>query len=506
MRNALCCLRAAIAKIYIKLSIMQIDTVLTGLTIAIGVLFLFILIYLMLTLRKIKLDLRKFSDVHAKTTQATALKLQTIESDHKTSLASLQAIEQENKNLPASLRRTNVITTTGVDPEQIRRLDRLQNDLDFIKNHASSYLGQGVGLTNLIDETPIYINSNDFGGPANFINGGRYEEEYFAVLASFKKPNSVFLDIGANLGVFSLRLAPMMRTGTIHAFEPNPKIRQLLERSVHLNGIGSQVQIHGFGLSDKNQTLTFNVPDGHAGGGSVVSDATLGATTHIDVKTLDSALPNLRFDIAKIDVEGHELHALRGMHNTLAGSPDAVLIFEKLGVDSGIEADLLALLNGHGLNLYRIDGIRLVPVTIDEFKQSQAYFIAASSKTINNQLDRNFVQIYPQDMFGLNGKIEQGELVNQANLPAGTVLFHGPYWYLPRGSYRLDVVGKLEGKFSLAVAEKFGYTVETALITNTSTGFNFVAHRDLTQFEVVGRSAGEAVNMQLSNITLTRLG
>jgi FkbM family methyltransferase len=486
---------------------MQIDAVLTGLTIAVGFLFFFVLIYLMSTLHKLKLNLKRFSDVHLKNTQATALKLQTIESDNKASLEALQIIDLENKKFRGSLHGANVITAaTGTDPELSRRLDRVQNDLDFIKNHASSYVGQGVGLTNLIDETPIYINSNDFGGPANFINGGRYEEEYFAVLASFKKPNSVFLDIGANLGVFSLRLAPMMRSGTIHAFEPNPKIRQLLERSVHLNGIGSQVQIHGFGLSDKNQTLTFNVPDGHAGGGSVVSDGALGATMQIDVKTMDSALPNLRFDIAKIDVEGHELHALRGMHNTLAGSPDAVLIFEKLGVDSGIEADLLALFTGHGLNLYRIDGIRLVPVTLDQFKQSQAYFIAASSKTINNQLDRNFVQIYPQDMFGVNGKIEQGELIHQTDLPVGTVLFHGPYWYLPRGSYRLDVVGKLDGKFNLAVAEKFGYSVEAALISNTSTSFNFVAHRDLTQFEVVGRSVGEAINMRLSHITLTRLG
>jgi len=152
-----------------------------------------------------------------------------------------------------------------------RRLDRLQNDMDFVKNHMSSYLGDGTGLTHLIDETPIYINTNDFGCPANFINGGRYEEDYLFVLASFRTPSSVFLDIGANLGVFSLRMAPLVRNGRIFAFEPNPSIRELLMRSVHLNGLGALISIQPVGASDTDRRLVLSVPQGHAGGGRVVS-------------------------------------------------------------------------------------------------------------------------------------------------------------------------------------------------------------------------------------------
>jgi FkbM family methyltransferase len=475
---------------------MHIEPVFFGLLIfIIFLLIIFLLIHQTLDLRKLKSGLKEIHDTHFQNRQAIALTLTSIESENRHLIAAINS-----KVLPP------IATHIDIDVELARRLDRVQNDLDFIKNHSSSYLGQGVGLTNLIDETPIYINSNDFGGPANFINGGKYEEEYFAVLASFKKPNSVFLDIGANLGVFSLRLAPMMRSGTVHAFEPNPKIRQLLERSVHLNGISNLVTIHGFGLSDQNKTLTFNVPDGHAGGGSVVSDTATVPTIKIDVRTLDSALPNFRFDIAKIDVEGHELHALRGMQDTLVRSPDAVLIFEKLGTDSGIEADLLALFTSHGFNLYRIDGIRLVPVSLEEFKRSQAYFIAAAASTINGQLDRNFLQIFPQDMFGINGKIELGELVENSKLPLDSVLFHGPYWYLPRGSYRLDVLGSIEGQLNISVTEKFGYALVNGLISNSNTSFNFIADRDLTRFEVVGRSSGDAVNLRLSTIKLTRLG
>ena len=55
------------------------------------------------------------------------------------------------------------------------RLDRLQNDLTFVKTRTNSYLGAGTGLTWLVDETPIYVNTDDFGCPSNFMNGGRYE-------------------------------------------------------------------------------------------------------------------------------------------------------------------------------------------------------------------------------------------------------------------------------------------------------------------------------------------
>jgi len=52
------------------------------------------------------------------------------------------------------------------------KLERIWVDLDFIRTHLSSYVGDGIALTYLADATPIYINSNDYGGPANLLNGG----------------------------------------------------------------------------------------------------------------------------------------------------------------------------------------------------------------------------------------------------------------------------------------------------------------------------------------------
>src|ERR1700737_2990965 len=85
-------------------------------------------------------------------------------------------------------------------------LDLLRNDSDFVRTHLSSYLGDGVALTYLVDATPIYINSDDCGGPSNLLNGGRYEEQNLEVLLSFVKPDTVFVDIGANIGFFTLQV------------------------------------------------------------------------------------------------------------------------------------------------------------------------------------------------------------------------------------------------------------------------------------------------------------
>lgn len=387
-----------------------------------------------------------------------------------------------------------------------KRHERLQNDVEFIKNHMSSYLGQGTGLTHLIDETPIYINTNDFGCPANFINGGRYEEEYFAVLASFRKPDSVFLDIGSNLGVFSLRMAPLLRRGKIHAFEPNDAIRALFARSIHLNGIKQQIDLYGFGVSDSDQRLSLSVPEGHAGGGSLSALDGDAAGMAIEVRRLDGLLPDLSFDLAKIDVEGHELQALRGMTAMLRRSANAVLLFEKLNANSGIESQLMDLFSALGMSVYRIDGVTLTPVDLAQFSASEAYFLAARPAVIGDELTRNFITLYPDDLYAVGAAIQGGRLKVDATPELGTLLFHGPYWYLPRGSYQISVDGEIEGEFSLAMAEKFGYPVEAFVVSAQNRCFNVVVERDLTHFEVVGRALSGRLVIGLNSVRFTRIG
>ena len=395
------------------------------------------------------------------------------------------------------------------DSMQQQRLDRLQNDVGFIKNRLSSYLGEGTGLTYLVDETPIYINTNDFGCPSNFINGGRYEEEYQQVLASFRRPDSVFLDIGANLGVFSLRLAPMMRRGHVYAFEPNQKIYELFTRSVHLNGLGNWIEIFQSGASDREAEMVLSVPQAHAGGASVaeVGQGLAIPGERIRVSPVDHTLSDLqRFDLAKIDVEGHELNVLRGMSALVERSPDAVILFEKLGKDTGIEAELIAFFEKFGMNLYRIDSVTLIPVDLERFRLDQAYFLAARPARMAGEFVRSFIDLYPADLYGLHAEVSGEHLVARCDVAPSTVVFHGPYWYLPRGSWRVTVVGRVDTPLQIVLAEKFGYQVAEFSASRQQMSCDFIIANDLTHFEVVGRALGGSASFEIERIRLTRLG
>jgi hypothetical protein len=111
---------------------------------------------------------------------------------------------------------------------------------------------------------------------------------------------------------------------------------------------------------------------------------------------LDEVLGDLpSFHVAKIDVEGHELQALRGMRKLLARSPRAVVLFEKLIPNAGLEAPVLELFSACGMRLWRIDGVRLLPVDLGAFEASSAYFLAARPETIGDELDRGFLRIQP---------------------------------------------------------------------------------------------------------------
>ena len=88
---------------------------------------------------------------------------------------------------------------------------------------------------------------------------------------SFVRPDTVFLDLGANVGIFSLQVARRVMTlGKVHAFEPQIRLAGLLRRSAVLNGLAearraATIEIHAVGVSDRNGRMGFVIPEGHLG-------------------------------------------------------------------------------------------------------------------------------------------------------------------------------------------------------------------------------------------------
>jgi len=174
----------------------------------------------------------------------------------------------------------------------------------------------------------LLVSLDDHVGRAAFYVGD-LDRKVSAVIDRFVKPGDTVLDIGANIGLVSLRLSERVGArGTVHAFEPNPLLSRRLIRSLDENDI-TNVRVHEFALGEKSSTLPMSVPAGNAGAASLVPGRGRGGTTlNVPVRRLDDLICD-RIAFAKIDVEGFEENVLRGFSRTLTQSPPSMILFEQ---------------------------------------------------------------------------------------------------------------------------------------------------------------------------------
>jgi FkbM family methyltransferase len=151
------------------------------------------------------------------------------------------------------------------------------------------------------------------------------------VLSDHLRPGDTFLDIGANHGSYSLAAARLVgETGRVLAFEPQPELACLIRRSAELNGL-TNIDVKEIALSDSEGTAEFFVPVMFSGMGGLhrafsaaAEHTTLSVTKQcLDAVAVREALAGTVF--MKMDVEGNELHVLRGGAEFLKAHKPAVL-------------------------------------------------------------------------------------------------------------------------------------------------------------------------------------
>ncbi len=160
---------------------------------------------------------------------------------------------------------------------------------------------------------------------------------------------SVVLDIGTNVGNHAIFFSGIF--DRVIAFEPIPALVAVTRASLMVNGI-QNVTLHEVGLSDANLSRTIGVQLHNFGASSLHLDPTQDGRVPLEIRVMrgDDVLasafgPQDHVGLVKIDVEGHEAPALKGLRATLARfSP--VIWFEAHGRTSGDE--VRAVLDGLG--------------------------------------------------------------------------------------------------------------------------------------------------------------
>jgi FkbM family methyltransferase len=145
-------------------------------------------------------------------------------------------------------------------------------------------------------------------------------------------PGSVTIDIGANIGYFSLLMSRAVGPdGHVFAVEPSPDIRARLQDAIDRNGI-TNVTIVPYGVSDKAERRSFQLSMDNKGAskfGEVSEDG-------LELRRLQDIVPPemfARVSLIKIDVEGMEAQVMRDLLPMIPQLPQHVSICSELRID-----------------------------------------------------------------------------------------------------------------------------------------------------------------------------
>ena len=173
-----------------------------------------------------------------------------------------------------------------------------------------------------------------------YFHGQEYEPEVAGAIIERLRPGDAFVDVGANVGFFSLLAARLVGpSGVVIAIEPDPTVRPRLEALLAANGVADRIHVETAAAGARSgvavlhmtedSVLSTLTPDLAPLRGSFAYDRTV----NVRVVSLDDCLARRpdarrRLRVVKIDVEGSEADVLRGAQAVLTTPPRPTVICE----------------------------------------------------------------------------------------------------------------------------------------------------------------------------------
>lgn len=155
-----------------------------------------------------------------------------------------------------------------------------------------------------------------------------HEPFMFPLLRELLPPGGVFVDVGAHVGRYSLRMAAYARA--VFAWEPHPVHRQLLEQHLRINEIDNVIVVP-FGADAGWRAARLELGRGASSGFTWDENV-----ESVPVLTAPLDAICMTADVVKIDVEGHEAQVLKGMKGLLNHCPKIVVEVHP-GQKAGVE-------------------------------------------------------------------------------------------------------------------------------------------------------------------------
>jgi FkbM family methyltransferase len=189
--------------------------------------------------------------------------------------------------------------------------------------------------------------------PGDIISGhiaftGEYEPDLSRRITALARDGGLFVDVGANMGYFSLLWAAARVDNRVVAFEASPRVYARLARNVATNGIAERVETVPKAALDRAGEITFDTGAAEqTGWGGLAAAGAAGIV--VPAVRLDDVLGDRAVAVLKIDVEGADILVLQGCAGLLAERRIGTVFFENnptrmraLGLAEDAAAALLA--------------------------------------------------------------------------------------------------------------------------------------------------------------------
>jgi FkbM family methyltransferase len=199
------------------------------------------------------------------------------------------------------------------------------------------------------------------------------------LLKSILSAGAVVVDAGANIGVYSQFISRCVGpTGAVHCFEPSPEnfsrlqaaTRKLANVRLSQAAVGECSGSSKLYLSDRLNVDHRTYP----------TEGDSRRAVEVDIIALDDYFrAGQRVDLIKMDIQGYELHALRGANRVLADNPPAKLLLEfwPYGLEqAGANwSELIDTVRAKNMSIVQITNHALVPFRADSVKVSPHWYV-----------------------------------------------------------------------------------------------------------------------------------
>ena len=271
-------------------------------------------------------------------------------------------------------------------------IKRLAYKYRWIKRLVVNYLPEMDSIYLCNKKMQLAFSAKDMTGPSFHLSYGKdigfqnYEEEDKDFIVDYLKTHpGLFVDIGANIGLFSFYILNKLPQQEIMAFEPEPQAFSCLLFSKKANDFKTFTPMN-FAIGEKKEVLHFYIDKKNFGGHRLYRNNADEKEIEVNVSPLRDFITTQKISAVKIDVEGVELKVLKGMRDIIE-KDKPLLIVECSNAELAEKGPLYQFLASFsGISVSHIDLKKYV--SMEEVSE----FAKAESKN-NKKLHNYFFQL-----------------------------------------------------------------------------------------------------------------